>query len=89
MNIEKLWKEGQWKKTPEFAAAASALVYGFLVHLFALTNLIHNHDNIASQPGGYGMGVALGRWFLPIFFLNHFVIWFIIPPKFYAILRHL
>lgn len=63
MDMKKLWKE-EWKKTPEFAAAASALVYGMLVHLFALTNVIHNHDNIASQPGGYGMGVALGRWFL-------------------------
>ncbi len=66
MDIKKLWNEKDWKNTPEFAAAASALVYGMLVHLFALTNLIHNHDNIASQPGGYGMGVELGRWFLEI-----------------------
>ena len=66
MDIEKLWKERQWQKTPEFCAVVSALVYGFLVHLFALTNLLHNHDNIASQPGGYGMGVELGRWFLEI-----------------------
>lgn len=66
MDIEKLWKEKQWQKTPEFCAAVSALVYGLMVHLFAMTNLLHNHDNIASQPGGYGMGVELGRWFLEI-----------------------
>lgn len=66
MDIKKLWNEKEWEKTPEFAAAASALVYGLMVHLFALTNLLHNHDNIASQPGGYGMGVELGRWFLEI-----------------------
>ena len=66
MDFKKLWDEKGWKNTPEFAAAVSALVYGMLVHLFALTNLLHNHDNIASQPGGYGMGVELGRWFLEI-----------------------
>lgn len=65
MDIKKLWNE-QWKKTPEFSAAVSALVYGMLVHLFALTNVLHNHDNIASQPGGYGLGVDMGRWFLEI-----------------------
>lgn len=65
MDIKKLWKE-EWKKTPEFSAVISALVYGMLVHLFALTNLLHNHDNIASQPGGYGLGVDMGRWFLEI-----------------------
>ena len=65
MEIKKLWKEA-WKKTPEFAAVVSALTYGLLVHLFALTNLLHNHDNIASQPGGYGIGAPLGRWFLEI-----------------------
>lgn len=65
MDIKKLWKE-DWKHRPECAAAVSALVYGMLVHLFALTNVLHNHDNIASQPGGYGIGVELGRWFLEI-----------------------
>ena len=65
MNMKKFWDE-EWKKTPEFAAAVSAMVYGLLVHLFALTNVLHNHDNIASQPGGYGLGVDMGRWFLEI-----------------------
>lgn len=58
-----------WKKqrnSPWFFAASAAVVYGMLVHLFALTNLLHNHDNIASQPGGYGLGVDMGRWFLEI-----------------------
>lgn len=66
MDIKKLWNEKDWKNSPEFCAAASALVYGMLVHLFALTNLLHNHDNIASQPGGFGLGVDMGRWFLEI-----------------------
>lgn len=66
MNLEKAFREGSWKRTPEFAAVVSALVYGMLVHLFALTNILHNHDNIASQPGGYGLGVDMGRWFLEI-----------------------
>lgn len=70
MDMKKLWNEKQWKETPECYAVVSALVYGLLVHLFALTNLIHNHDNIASQPGGFGMGVELGRWFLE--FLGRF-----------------
>ena len=65
MDVKKLWNE-QWKKTPECSALVSALVYGMLVHLFALTNVLHNHDNIASQPGGYGLGVDMGRWFLEI-----------------------
>ena len=65
MDIKKLWKE-QWKQSPECIAMISALGYGFLVHLFALTNILHNHDNIASQPGGYGLGVDMGRWFLEI-----------------------
>ena len=66
MDMKKLWEDKDWKNTPEFSAAAAALVYGMLVHLFALTNLLHNHDNIASQPGGYGLGVDMGRWFLEI-----------------------
>ena len=66
MNLEKVFREGRWKQTPEFTAVVSALVYGMLVHLFALTNILNNHDNIASQPGGYGLGVDMGRWFLEV-----------------------
>ena len=66
MKIQKMLQDGSWKRTPECSALVSALVYGMLVHLFALTNILHNHDNIASQPGGYGLGVDMGRWFLEI-----------------------
>lgn len=65
MDIKKLWQEK--RKTPEFAAFVTAVVYGFLVHSFAFNNILHNHDNIASQPGGYGMGVDMGRWVLEFF----------------------
>lgn len=70
MDIKNFWNKKEWKTAPEYYATVSALVYGMLVHLFALTNMIHNHDNIASQPGGYGMGIELGRWFLE--FLGRF-----------------
>lgn len=51
---------------PCFVAAASALIYGIMVHSFAFFNVLQNHDNIASQPGGFGGGIPLGRWFLEI-----------------------
>lgn len=53
-------------KTPAATAVISAFVYGIVTHSFALNNLLQNHDNIASQPGGYGAGVALGRWLLEL-----------------------
>lgn len=56
----------KWMEKPWFWAAAAAAVYGIAVHSFALNNILHNHDNIASQPGGYGIGAPLGRWFLEI-----------------------
>ena len=56
----------KWLYKPCFAAAVSALLYGIAVHSFAFFNLLHNHDNIASQPGGYGLGLELGRWFLEL-----------------------
>ncbi len=71
MNIKETFQNGKWKKTPEFTAAAAAVVYGFMVHSFAWNNILSNHDNIATQPGGFGMGVALGRWVLE--YLGSFV----------------
>lgn len=53
-------------RTPEFAAALAALCYGLLVHSFAFFNILNNYDNIAAQPGGYGIGSTLGRWMLDI-----------------------
>lgn len=64
MDIKKLCQDRRWMKTPEFTAFAAAIVWGLLVHSFAMNNILHNHDNIASQPGGFGMGVAMGRWLL-------------------------
>ena len=64
MDIKKLCQDRHWRKTPEFTALASGVIYGLLVHSFAMNNVLHNHDNIASQPGGYGTSVPLGRWFL-------------------------
>ena len=64
MNMKNLWQDKRWMKTPEFAALASGVIYGMLVHSFAMNNVLHNHDNIASQPGGFGTSVPLGRWFL-------------------------
>lgn len=51
---------------PEYIAAISAFIFGLLVHLFSLVNVMHNHDNAHSLPDGYGTGVASGRWFLSI-----------------------
>lgn len=54
----------KYRKTPEGTAVIAAFVYGIFTHLFALNNILHNYDNIASQPGGYGGGISLGRWLL-------------------------
>lgn len=50
----------------EFSCAVSALTAGIAAHLFALVSFLHNYDDIASQPGGYGAGVTSGRWFLEV-----------------------
>lgn len=34
--------------------------------VFALTNVLHNHDNIAVYLSGYGTGLTSGRWFLTL-----------------------
>lgn len=50
----------------------SSITAGLLAHLFALTNVLQNYDNMAILPGGYGTGLTSGRWFLTILgnFLN-------------------
>lgn len=50
-------KPWQWAVCVSFFFAVSA-------HLFALTNPLHNYDDIVAQPLGYGTGVYSGRWFL-------------------------
>ena len=54
-------------KKPENAAALSAAVTGLLVHMYGLVTALHNYDDIAVQPAGYGTGTASGRWLLTIF----------------------
>lgn len=54
------------KKTPAWTAFLAALMAGALTHMFALVNVLHNFDDIANQPGGFGGGLSLGRWFLEI-----------------------
>ena len=51
---------------PPHLAAAAAFGSGLLVHLFGLVNVLHNYDDIAQQPRGYGTGVTSGRWLLSI-----------------------
>lgn len=55
---------GSFKKKPSGIAAISAMGTGSLVHLFGLINVLHNYDDIAQQPKGYGTGITSGRWFL-------------------------
>lgn len=53
-------------RQPYFHGFASAVLFGILTHSFAFFNVLHNHDNIASQPGGYGTALSSGRWLLEI-----------------------
>lgn len=54
------------EKTPPLTAFLSASVFGVFTHLFGLVNIMHNYDDIAQQPGGYGTGITSGRWLLSI-----------------------
>lgn len=47
-------------------SVCSTVGFGILVHLFALTNALHNYDDIITQPSGFGTGISSGRWFLQI-----------------------
>ena len=49
-------------KVPLFAGFITALS----AHLFVLVNVLHNYDNIAALPVGYGTGITSGRWFLTV-----------------------
>ncbi len=40
----------------------TTVLIGLAAHLFALTNVLKNHDNIIMT--GYGAGTASGRWFM-------------------------
>lgn len=47
-------------------AVICSFVCGIVAHLFGLVNVLHNYDDIAVQPSGFGGGISLGRWFLEI-----------------------
>ena len=53
-------------KSPAWTAFCASLASGFITHLFILTNTLHNYDDIANLPGGYGSGTNSGRWFLEL-----------------------
>lgn len=55
----------KWK-TPPMTAGLAALLCGTGVHLFGLVNILHNYDDIAQLPAGYGAGVTSGRWLLSL-----------------------
>lgn len=54
------------KNTVFSQAALSALTAGLITHLFGLVTPLHNYDDIAQLPGGYGTGITSGRWLLSL-----------------------
>lgn len=44
----------------------AAALSGAVTHLYGLVNVLHNYDDIAQQPKGYGTGVTSGRWLLSL-----------------------
>lgn len=42
----------------------SAFVFGIFINIFGLVNTIHNYDDIAIQPFGFGTSVTSGRFIL-------------------------
>ena len=48
-------------QTPFGIAVAAAMGVGTVTHLFGLVNILHNYDDIAQQPRGYGTGISSGR----------------------------
>lgn len=61
-----LIEEKKYFGKPEIYAFTAALISGIVVHTFALTNILHNYDNILQQPRGYGAGITSGRWLLSV-----------------------
>lgn len=60
MDIQKM------KEKPWAYGTFSAFTFGVLTHIFALVNILHNYDDIAQQPTGYGTGITSGRFVLTI-----------------------
>lgn len=53
------------EKSPVIAFL-SAFICGTFVHIFGLVNTLHNYDDIAILPFGFGTAIPSGRWFLGI-----------------------
>lgn len=59
-------KQRQNFKTPAWTAVWASFTCGFFAHLFGLVTILHNCDDIAQQPRGYGTGITSGRWLLSL-----------------------
>ena len=44
----------------------TSIFVGLAAHLFALTNVLQNYDNISQTPVGVGTGVTSGRWVIEL-----------------------
>lgn len=44
----------------------SSIIFGFMTHIYALTNHLYNYDELWHTPAGFGTGIELGRWALSI-----------------------
>ena len=53
-------------KKPKYTAFLVAVLFGFLIHLFGLLTIVHNYDDIAVNPAGFGSSVQSGRWGLGV-----------------------
>jgi len=51
---------------PAWIAVFAGVICGVITHLFGMVNILHNCDDIAQQPTGYGSGITSGRWLLQI-----------------------
>ena len=62
MGVISIWKT----RKPEWVSFFAAMAAGVLTHAFGLVQILHNYDDIAQQPKGYGTGITSGRWFLSL-----------------------
>lgn len=59
-------KRKEYFTKSEHIAVCTAFFAGLFIPLFGMLNTLHNYDDIAVQPYGYGTGLRSGRWFLEI-----------------------
>ncbi len=41
-----------------------AVILGLMAHLYQFTNKLYNYDELVNTPGGIGLSIEQGRWFL-------------------------